>query len=154
MSAFVVATLDLSDVEAGLAKLSGTGSRAFAAAFAALKEPLKVDQREHAKSQEGPEGAWAARSASTMARRAFKGHRAAKRPLGRLPTAIQYTSDASGVYGRARVSWWRAIEDGARVGRGGRSKLPSRVFWYLSTGVITFAAKKFGDVLEQAWRGR
>lgn len=152
---FVAATLDLGDVEAGLGKLQGSSrTHAFAAAFRRLKDPLKLDQQEHAKTRSGPDGAWAARSAATMARRAFKGHHAAARPLGRLPSAIQYVADATGVFGRPRVSWWRAIQEGGHVGKGGRSTLPARVFWWIGDQVLEVATGFFADYLRDAWAGR
>lgn len=147
-------TLDISDVEKGLEGFSHSRrKRALSRAFGDLKEPLKLDQRDHAKQQAGPDGRWAPRAASTMARRKYRGHHAARRPLGRAPTAIQYTSDATGVYGRARFSWWRALQEGARVGRGHRSQLPAREFWWISDGVLDRAVETFADDFQRAWAG-
>lgn len=154
-SGFLAVRLDIADVEKGFAKLTGSQrDRASAKAFARLKDPLKLDQQEHAKTQSGPDGKWAPRAASTMARRAFRGHRAASRPLGRAPTAIQYTADATGVYGRSRLSYWKALQEGARVGRGHRSTLPGRQFWWIGDQVLDVASTFFADYFRDAWEGR
>lgn len=153
-SGMLVARLDLDDVEKGFENLTGSQrDRGAAGVFARLKDPLKLDQQEHKATQSGPDGKWAARAQSTIARRRYKGHRAAARPLGRAPTAIQYTSDARGVYGRPRFAWWQALQEGARVGRGHRSSLPARVFWWISDQVLEVATEFAADYFRDAFGG-
>jgi hypothetical protein len=152
----LVVRLDTGDVDKGFTALTGSQrDRASAGAFARLKDPLKLDQQEHKKDQAGPDGKWAARAQSTIARRRYKGHRAAARPLGRAPTAIQYTSDSKGVYGRSRLSYWQVLQDGGRVGRGHKSLLVARVFWWISDQVLDVATTFYVDYFRDAWeRGR
>ena len=157
---------DMSEVSEAL---SDTVERArqLAPAFRDLKRPLKSDQRDHAKSESGPGGKWAPRSAATLERRKLQRRRgrmtkdkkaalalisfkplkrrrgaASNRILGRLPTAMK--TEIAPLYIRivSRVKWSLAHAKGARVGRGVR--LPAREFYWLSKAIVDLAAEKIG----------
>jgi len=146
--ASVTATVDIGDVEKGLDAMERR-SRHLGPVFAALKKPMAVDQREHRKAKEGPGGAWAPRAESTK----HDGKRKLARSLlGRLPTAVKYTADATSVIGESRVAWSAAHEEGATVGHGAR--LPSRVFLWLSDKLLDIAVEAIDAAMAAAWGGR
>ncbi len=93
------------------------------------RKPLRQDQRDHAKQQAGPGGAWAPRASSTKVR-AASGRRRSRKLLGRLPTALTSRSDRKRVIIRSLVKWSISHWRGERVGHGAR--LPARVFLWVS----------------------
>lgn len=97
---------------------------------------LRKDQREHAKKQEGPEGSWAPRAASTKARAGRNGR--ARRMMGRLPTANRQKDERSRKIMSSTVAWSAVQATGGRVGRG--SRLPARVFLYVSDRALETVA--------------
>lgn len=150
---FLRVHLDVSDIERGFkAFASPARERTTARVFRMLKDPLRLDQQQHAKEQVGPDGKWQARAASTMARRAEgKGHRSPAKPLGRLIAAVVYQATARGVTAASRVAWSLAQQEGGNVGRGHKSKLPARPFLWISDQVLEVATEFFGDYFRDAW---
>lgn len=149
VGAFVSATLDIGDVEEGLAAMQRR-ARALGPAFRELKRPLRLDQRAHSKKREGPSAIWAPRAASTMARLRAGGRRARK-PLGKLTGAVAYTADATAVRGTSRVLWSGVHQDGGAVGRGAR--LPARPFLWISDDLLGIAENTLGRALVRAYGG-
>jgi phage gpG-like protein len=160
---YVSATLDIGDVEQGLEAMQRR-AHALGAAFAELKGPLRLDQRDHSKRREGPEGAWAPRAASSSAKlrtgrrqrwwsrfRRTKYHRPAKL-MGRLSGAVKYTANASGVTGVSRALWSGVHQDGGTVGHG--SRIPARPFLWISDDMLTVAGNTLGNALVRAYGGR
>lgn len=147
---YVFATIDIGDVEKGLEAMERR-ARALGPAFVELKTPLRLDQRDHAKKRQGPESIWAPRAQSTVARLATGGHRP-KRLLGKLPGAVTYSADATGVRGVSRARWSAAQAEGASVGHGAR--LPSRPFLWISDDMFAKAENVLGAALVRAYGGR
>lgn len=151
MSLYSFATLDPTDAVQGLDALERR-SHALGAAFRSLKQPLKLDQRDHAKQHMGPHGPWVAQAASTRARRLSSPKHRPRRLLGRLPTAMDYRATATSVSGTSRVPWAAAHIDGARVGHG--AKLPAREFLWISNAMLITAENTLGSALVNAYGGR
>lgn len=144
--------IDLTELDQRLADLQTRGERA-APAFKELQKPLRADQRDHSKTQQGPNGPWVPRSPLTEARRAARGrnqranrkrlHSRAvgkatpKRILGKLPGAMVVTVGELFVKITSRVDWSGAQNDGGRVGK--RATLPERTFYWLSDKVVGIA---------------
>jgi phage gpG-like protein len=99
-------------------------------------KPLRADQRDHAKGQEGPSGAWAGRSPLTMQRRGTlvdDGKRKYRRPrklMGKLPTALTSKVTRTGVSLISRAKWSGVHQDGGRAGQG--ASIPARPFLWAS----------------------
>jgi hypothetical protein len=132
----VGASVDLRDVEKGIDAMANP--RAVTKGLRDIKKPLRADQRDHAKKNEGPEGRWAPRA--TKSRR---------RLLGRLPSAIKVTSTSTSVSAVCPVSWSGAHQDGAVVGHG--VTLPARRFVWVSDGLHTTAANLLRDAVAGEW---
>jgi phage gpG-like protein len=97
---------------------------------------LRADQREHAKKQAGPEGAWPARSSSTRVRSGNR--RRARKMLGRLPTSVSMRGERQRMIMRSPVAWSGAHQEGDRVGHGAR--IPARPFVYVSDRALEVVA--------------
>lgn len=128
------AQVDLSEVDRGIDAMTAA-ARNLGPAFKEAKKPVRKDQRDHAKSRQGPNGPWAPKSPLTRAREALAAKRRGKRPrvrrlLGRLPGAIAVESNRVRVVARSKA-WWSGVQqDGGTVGRGAR--LPARPFLWAS----------------------
>jgi phage gpG-like protein len=144
---FVIATVDIADVERGLAAMEHR-SRTLGPVFTGLKKPLRDDQREHKKAKSGPESPWAPRAESTKHGGTRK---LARSLLGRLPSAVKYSSTPLSVVAESRVGWSEAHQEGATVGHGAR--LPARPFLWLSDKLLDIAAEALVAALERAWGG-
>lgn len=144
--------LDLSDLDRRIETAEARAKR-LAPAFRDLRQPMRLDQREHAKNEAGPSAKWPPRSPMTEARRRqrnrgarttkamrlisvakFRRRATPKKILGRLPSAIDIIVGSTSVTARSRVPWSAAHMKGGRVGRG--SRLPKRVFLWLSDRLI------------------
>jgi phage gpG-like protein len=141
--------IDLSAVDQRLADIETRAKRA-APAFRELRRPLRNDQRDHAKGQQGPSGGWAPRSALTEAARAahtrnLRANRKRLHPkkfargrskniLGRLPSAIMVTAGDLFVRAASRVDWSGVHQDGGHAGKG--ASIPKRTFLWLSDRVV------------------
>lgn len=143
-------------------------ARRLAPAFRELARPLRADQREHAKNEQGPSGKWPARSPFTEARRRarnrgarttkamrtislakFKRRSTPKKILGRLPSAIQIIVGDLFVRGVYRVPWSGAHATGTRVGRGVR--LPKRVMNWLGDKLVDTARQILVEHVLKDW---
>jgi phage gpG-like protein len=115
------------------------------AAFRKIRPHMQRDQREHAQRREGPEAKWAQRAPSTLAKfkRGKTGRRLVRRPMGKLPGAVTYSASDKGVFGRSRVRWSGAHQEGARIARG--NVLPARPFLWISDGLRRIAARLLAD---------
>lgn len=142
-------TVDLGDVEEGLAAMEHR-ARALGPTLHSLAKPMKDDQRNHKVAKEGPDGAWPARAASTIARAHGK-RKLPRSPLGRLPTAVKWDVGPSSISGTSKVRWSGAHQDGDRVGRG--SKLPARPFLWLSDEFVNLARGELAGALVAAYGG-
>jgi phage gpG-like protein len=132
----VAASVDLRDVERGIDAMANP--RAVTKGLRDIKAPLRADQREHAKKNEGPDGGWAPRKAKSR-----------RRLLGRLPGAVKVTMTSTSVSAVSSVRWSGAHQDGAVVGRGVR--LPARPFLWASEGLQTRAAELLRDAVAGEW---
>jgi hypothetical protein len=130
----LAAQVDLRDVEKGIDAMANP--RAVAKGLRDIKKPLRDDQRDHAKKNEGPDGRWAPRTTKSR-----------KRLLGRLPSAVKVIMTSTSVSVRSSVRWSGAHQDGDVVGHGVR--LPPRTFLWVSDGMKTKAA----DLLRAAVAG-
>lgn len=145
--------LDTRDVEKGLRALLQEGhSRGV---LAALKQPVRADQKEHAKRQEGPDGRWPSRAASTVAkRRRLKSRRLVRGPnrklLNTLPRrTVTVKATGSKVYALSKVPWAGVHQHGGRAGRG--AVIPARKFLWFSDDFYTEANGIICDRLQRAW---
>lgn len=143
----VDASFDLTFVERSIRELERRGQD--------LKQPLRVirkemrlDQVDHARGREGPDGKWPARAAATVAK-ARKGSGRARRPMGRLTSAIDYIAEQRRVVGISRVPWYSAHAAGDTVGHG--AKLPVRIAFWISDKLIDTSAKVLGRFLVNGW---
>ena len=116
------------DAERVLAAFKVAAHPAIVVAVArSLRDPVRTDQTNHARAQEGPDGAWPARRVPSR-----------RRILGRLPGAIRMAVNGATVSATSKVAWSGAHQDGpTRVGRG--AIVPQRQFLWLSDEVINHA---------------
>lgn len=144
MSVSVSMQLDLRGVTAGIDGMRSRG-KALGQVFRALKPVVREDQREHAKTQSGPDGRWAKRAPSTLQKfaRGKSGRRLVRRPLGKLVSAVAYKASRLGVIAESLVKWSGAHQWGGKVGRG--SVLPDRPFLWISEKLL----KKTADAIEK-----
>lgn len=140
-------TVNLGDVDQGLAAMEAR-AHALGPVFSAAKPLMRADQKEHRQAKVGPEGSWAPRSAATIAAAHGK-RKLAKNLLGKLPTAVTYTADATSLTAESRAKWSAAHQDGAVVGHG--AKLPQRTFLWMSEKFIELADDLVGRALLAAW---
>lgn len=144
----ITADLDMRAVDRSIDSALARG-RNLAPIYRDLRGPLKVDQQDHARATEGPESKWPARAASTLAKLRSNGRRA-RRPMGRLLTAVTYRSSGIGVVAESRIPWsGGAISTGGKVGRG--SKLPARVWLWASDQLQRFAGELIMDFVFEEW---
>jgi phage gpG-like protein len=150
--------LDARSALAGLDRMAKAGN-APTKAFRALRPVMRADQREHARRAEGPSGKWPARKTRITsrsrgsngrylsARRRSRG--LARRPLGRLTTAVTYTASKDGLIGRSLVQWSGAHQWGGRVGNG--ADLPARPFLWLSDKLVEQSTRMLADHVRRAF---
>ncbi len=145
----ITATVDIGDVEKGLEAMRRR-ARQLGPVFQALKGPMRVDQKEHRTAKAGPDGAWAPRSAATLASKHHR--RLARSILGRLPTAVSYKATGNSLVAESRVKWSGVHQDGGIVGRG--AKIPARPFLWLSSKLLDIAVDVIDRALITAYGGR
>jgi phage gpG-like protein len=133
LGSFVGARVSLSWVDAALHALRNPDLRK---AWREAKKPLRLDQRDHAKRQEGPSGAWPGRSPLTTARRSRGAgkRKRARKLLGRLPSALTSKSTRTGVSVFSRAKWSAVHQEGGKAGNGAR--IPARPFLWASAEVL------------------
>ncbi len=142
----LLAKFDMSDVERGLDSLKARG-RALAGAFRELVPAMREDQRDHAKSQAGPDGRWPPRAPSTR-----KSHgNMPRRPLGKLSTAVSYRAGSMGASAESRIAWSGVHQDGGKVGN--KATLPARTFLWISDRFLDFTVDVLGAKLVRAFGG-
>ncbi len=112
------------------------------------RKPLRADQREHAKKQEGPDGAWAPRSSATKVR-AASGRKRKRKMLGRLPAALTTRADRRRVIIRSMVAWSNVHNEGGRAGNG--ASIPQRRFLWASDRVVEVVAGFVAKVVAKAF---
>ena len=152
----VLFKFDRKDVERGLRAMARAGKSR--AGLQALKEPMKQDQRDHAKAQEGPEGKWAPRAPSSV-ERAKKGRGAGskrrmrgpnRKLLASLPRrTIQVKVQARRIIAVSKVPWAGVHQHGGRAGKG--SVIPARPFLWLSQEFLEKAQAMLLARVAQAW---
>ena len=134
--------------------------------FRELRGPMRADQKEHAQRQEGPEGPWPERAASTLQRskRRRRGTKTAKRGrsrsrggrprrmLGRLPTSVKVRAQGLSVWSHTPVPWAGIHQEGGLAGR--RSLIPARPFIYISDELERLAMRMIADHVVEPWSGR
>jgi len=149
-------------VEAALQRMNRLG-RNLRPLFRAVRKDMRVDQVEHRKRQEGPDGSWPRLAPGTVEKRYQRpGKQGRKRRrgrrrrdpriLGRLPTAMDVRSDAVSVRAVSRVPWSGAHEDGATVGHG--SRIPKREFLWTSGKLLGTVARKAAGMLLDSFLGK
>jgi phage gpG-like protein len=169
VSDFISAKVDLGDFQRGIRAMRRRAAL-LGPVFRELRPALRRDQTEHARRQEGPQGKWPKRAASTMGRvdaRASvrvtrrkdkkSGKRVTRRvkqtkPLGTLPRTVKAKAEADRVYAKSPVPWALAHQLGERVGRG--VKLPARPFLWISDKLLRKAGELIEKRLADAWRKR
>lgn len=160
------ANIDLTAVDRRLADVGVRAERA-APAFRELRKPMRSDQREHSKQQQGPDASWAARSPMTTARRDARARaqkrraRALhpskvttsrsmpKRILGRLPSAIMVIAGDLFVRAVSRVPWAGVHQYGGTAGHGAR--IPQRTFLWLSDKLLETCRDVILDHVMDGW---
>ncbi len=104
--------------------------------WAEARKPLRADQRDHAKRQEGPSGAWTGRSplttrrAGTVVDDGKRNYRRPRKLMGKLPSALTSKVTRSGVTLISRAKWSGVHQDGGTAGQGAR--IPARPFLWAS----------------------
>lgn len=146
----LTATFDAREVEASIAELGRRGQD-LRQPMRVIRKEMRLDQREHAQRREGPDGKWPPRAAATVAK-ARKGSGRARRPMGRLTTAVDYVAQQRRVVGRSRVPWSGAHMVGGRVGNG--ATLPVRVFLWVSDALVETSARVLQRFLVNGWGRR
>lgn len=146
----LAATVDISEAIDALDGMKRQGDR-LGPAFRELRKPMRADQREHAKKQEGPEGRWQPRAPITGASARAK-RRRRRKLLGRLPGAITVRATATSVIAESKVAWSGVHQEGGKVGRGAR--IPARPFLWLSDAMIEKAIAVFEEHLLEGWGAR
>lgn len=128
--------IDTSQVVLGIERM---GDKKLPRAIAReLKKPLRLDQRDHARAQEGPDGKWPKRKAGGR-----------RRILGKLPAAIKAGTRGSLVYVESRAKWSGSHQEGGRVGRG--AVLPARPFLWISPKMIEAATALVAERVAEAF---
>jgi len=162
------ANFDLTQVDRAMADVEARAKR-LAPAFRELRRPLRVDQRAHARGEEGPDGRWPPRSPFTEARRQSRNrsvkthrfdvlrrgearrHSTPKHLLGRLPAAILVTVGELYVRATSRAAWSGVHQYGGNAGRGRRVRIPARPFLWLSEGLLRTARDVLGSYVLKGW---
>lgn len=164
------ANFDLQQVDRAMADLE-TRSKRLAPAFRELRRPMRVDQRDHARGEEGPDGAWPPRSPLTEARRRARNRRVRvtralrtiapkrikprstpKRLLGRLPAALLVVAGDLFIRATSRVPWSYVHWRGGKAGRGRRVTIPRRDFLWLSGQLLGKARDVLGQYVVKGWK--
>lgn len=124
-------------------------------AFAKLAPFMTADQKQNFKRQEGPDGPWPPKAASTRGRQLKRASASARRKgrkppkrgskklLGKLSTAFTVSFDRRELRAESKVPWSGVHQEGATVGRG--SKIPARVHHWMSNEFLAIAEKQITD---------
>jgi phage gpG-like protein len=140
-------TVDIGAVEKSFDALDARGHH-LGQAFRVIKTEMRADQKAHASQQQGPDGSWPARAASTIKHLG----RSKRKLLGRLTSAVTYKATADGVTAVSRAPWSGSHQEGDTVGHG--AKLPARPFLWISDELAVRAILVIERVLLAAFGGR
>lgn len=152
--------VDIGDTERGIVAMLRR-SRRLAPAFAELKKPMRDDQRQHQRREEGPDGKWPKRkTAYTTVSRQGAGGRfsggtkkkrigSRKKLLGKIPGAIKVVSDDDAVIAFSRIAWASIHQDGGTAGRG--AKIPKREFMWISERLAREAQSIISEHMLGGW---
>lgn len=160
------AFIDLTQVDRALADVETRAKRA-RPAFRELRKPLRVDQRQHAREESGPNGKWEQRATGTINRmkaharnkranrkrlhpKTFKRQSMSSRILGRLPNALIVTAGDLFVRVTSRVDWGGIHQAGGRVGK--HATVPKRVFLWLSDEIVRISRDKLLEHVLTGWK--
>jgi phage gpG-like protein len=132
----VLVKVDLREVLEGIDAMGS--SRTLTRGLRALKRPMRQDQREHAKANEGPSGNWPARKLKSRGRL-----------LGRLPTSYALTVGRRSVSVVSSVRWSAVHQQGGTAGHGAR--IPARPFLWVSNDLHVDAAAIMSHAVREAW---
>jgi len=162
--------VDLTELDRALADVEVRGKR-MGPAFRALRRPLRQDQRSHARSEEGPDGAWPTRSPLTEARRVARNRRVRitkamrtiaprrfaprstpKQLLGRLPAAMVVVVGELFVRATSRVPWAGIHQEGGSAGHGRRVRIPKRLFLWLSDKFLEETRAVLAAHIVKGWK--
>jgi len=152
--------VDDSRVQAGFRDVAAA-ARGLTKVFQQLRAPMRRDQADHARKEEGPDGPWPARKSE---QRALKTYAKVRRKrggattakvyryhglLGVVPNVVQVRAIGRTVFARWPIKWASAHADGDVVGHG--VKLPARSFAWVSEQLGDLANKMIGDHIKAAW---
>lgn len=167
------ANFDMTEVDRAMADVEERGKR-LAPAFREARRPLRQDQRSHARAEQGPDGAWPARSPFTEARRVARNRRVRttraiatysprqrgvarrrsvpKRLLGRLPGALLVVAGDLFVRATSRADWSGVHQRGGQAGHGRRVRIPVRTFLWLSDQLLATVRDILGNYVVKGWK--
>lgn len=144
----IVATVDVGDVVNGIKAMEKRG-HSLGPAFERLKKPLRDDQQNHARGQEGPESKWPARKSTRVGKTKRGKRKKVRKLLGRLPKAVKYAVSVDSVAAISRVDWSAIHQEGGTAGRGAR--IPARPFLWLSNELLRVADETIAEHIAGAW---
>ncbi len=145
----IEAKLNIRNLERGLRGLANRAANA-QPFFAALKKPMREDQKAHGRQQSGPKGPWAPRAnASKQTSKGRGKRRRQRRLLGRLTTAVRYKSSADDVRAKSRARWSRVHQEGGRAGQG--ADIPARPFLWLSREFVGDSIEALLQYVTRDW---
>jgi hypothetical protein len=143
--------VDISTAITALTEMSKAG-RKLRPAFAKMRGPLRVDQKDHASDEAGPSGKWPGLSARTLAKRQSEGrrrhlgkkrsrggiYRKTRKLLGKLPGAFRVSVTDQEI----RATWkapWSDVHNAGGKG-GNNAKEPQRQFAWISDTLVKVGA--------------
>lgn len=145
--------IDVSSPIAGLFEID----RATERAFRELARPLRNDQTNHARAQEGSDGKWEPRQFRVRRSGRRKGRLIrpkgrSRKILGRLPRSYRMQVSRRAMVVFSRAPWSAVHQDGGVVGNNQtRAKIPRREFLYASDEFMDQAIRHVGGRLLYAW---
>jgi phage gpG-like protein len=166
----ITASVDLTQVMRSLARAAKAG-KDLRPVWKAMRPLLKADLADHAQKQQGPDGAWPRRAASSTAKIIgatgglvrLRGGRSGpmrmrKRTLRRLsqpmlgrfrlPNTYQWSMTGQALRATSRVEWSGIHQEGGRAGRGALIK--ARPFAWASDGLVDAAVVALRTHLTEA----
>lgn len=143
--------IDIRDWETG-ANAMIRAARNLKPVWRRLEIPMELDQESHFAKQEGPDGKWPKRAASTLDARRRRGRNKGKM-LGKLKTAFKIAIERKSIEAFSLVEWAESHQFGGTVGRG--SRLPRREHLYIGAKFAQLAFDEIGKFLTAKFaRGR
>jgi phage gpG-like protein len=167
----VAARVDIRKVERALraARRAGVDLRPV---WKKLRKPLRDDQKEHGKEQQGPDAKWAPLAPATLAQRATKRARLAemkrgvarrrivsrrrrrkayrqRRILGRLPYLLELTSSKLALRATSKARWSLVHQEGGVAGK--KARIKARPFLWISKKLLRLTAATVREHVAEAW---